>query len=109
MQWKRKGLRRGFLCKARSESCSISFMDLAAPHDDVLAQKDQANTVFLLHGYGLGAHCHLNEGSFGSAPGPTAGGQRVGDFRFFFVFAGWQGYLGSFAADFVSLLATGGD
>jgi hypothetical protein len=30
-------------------------MDLAAPHDDVLTQKDQANAVFLLHGYGLGA------------------------------------------------------
>ena len=28
-------------------------MDLAAPHDEVLAQKDQANTAFLLHGYGL--------------------------------------------------------
>ena len=28
-------------------------MDLEAPHNDVLAQKDQANTVFLLHGYGL--------------------------------------------------------
>ena len=29
-------------------------MDLEAPHDEVLAQKDQANTAFLLHGYGLG-------------------------------------------------------
>jgi len=29
-------------------------MDLAAPHDEVLAQKDQANTGFLLPGYGLG-------------------------------------------------------
>jgi len=28
-------------------------MDLAAPHDDVLTQKDQANAAFLLHGYGL--------------------------------------------------------
>ena len=28
-------------------------MDLEAPHDEVLAQKDQANTVFLLHSYGL--------------------------------------------------------
>jgi hypothetical protein len=28
-------------------------MDLAAPHDEVLAQKDQANAAFLLHGYGL--------------------------------------------------------
>ena len=27
-------------------------MDLEAPHDEVLAQKDQANTAFLLHGYG---------------------------------------------------------
>jgi hypothetical protein len=29
-------------------------MDLEAPRDEVLAQKDQANTAFLLHGYGLG-------------------------------------------------------
>jgi hypothetical protein len=28
-------------------------MDLAAPHDDVLTQKDQANTAFLLPGSGL--------------------------------------------------------
>ena len=28
-------------------------MDLEAPRDEVLAQKDQANTAFLLHGYGL--------------------------------------------------------
>ena len=28
-------------------------MDLEAPQDAVLTQKDQANTVFLLHGYGL--------------------------------------------------------
>ena len=28
-------------------------MDLAAPHDEVLTQKDQANAAFLLHGYGL--------------------------------------------------------
>lgn len=28
-------------------------MDLEAPHVEVLAEKDQANTVFLLHGYGL--------------------------------------------------------
>ena len=27
-------------------------MDLETPHDDVLAQKDQANTTFLLDGYG---------------------------------------------------------
>jgi len=27
-------------------------MDLEAYRDEVLAQKDQANTVFLLHGYG---------------------------------------------------------
>ena len=39
--------------KARSEARSISFMDLAAPHDEVLTQKDQANAAFLLHGYGL--------------------------------------------------------
>jgi len=41
------------LRKARSEARSLSFMDLAAPHDDVLTQKDQANAVFLLHGYAL--------------------------------------------------------
>jgi hypothetical protein len=29
-------------------------MDLEASRDEVLAQKDQANTVFLLHGYGQG-------------------------------------------------------
>jgi len=28
-------------------------MDLEAPHDDVLTQKNQANAVFLRHGYGL--------------------------------------------------------
>jgi hypothetical protein len=37
-------LRRGFLGKARSEVRSISFMDLEAPRDEVLTQKDQANT-----------------------------------------------------------------
>jgi len=52
MRWKRKWLSRGFLRKARSEARSLSFMDLAAPHDEVLAQKDQADAVFLLHGYG---------------------------------------------------------
>jgi len=31
---------------------SISFMDLEAPYDDVLTQKDQTNTAFLSHGYG---------------------------------------------------------
>ena len=30
--------------KARSEVRSISFMDLEAPRDEVLTQKDQANT-----------------------------------------------------------------
>jgi predicted CXXCH cytochrome family protein len=44
MQWQRKWLRRGFLGKARSEARSKSFMDLAALHDEVLTQKDQANT-----------------------------------------------------------------
>jgi len=29
-------------------------MDLEAPHDDVLTQRDQINTAFLLHGYGSG-------------------------------------------------------
>ena len=47
-------LRRGFLRKARSEARGISFMDLVAPCDDVLAQKDQANNAFLLHGSGIG-------------------------------------------------------
>ena len=53
MQWKRKWLRRGFLRKVRSEGRGISFMDLEAPHDEVLAQKDQASSAFLLHGSGL--------------------------------------------------------
>ncbi len=44
MQQKRKWLRRGFLGKARSEARGISFMDLAALHDEVLARKAQANT-----------------------------------------------------------------
>jgi len=35
-------------------------MDLEAPHDDVLTQKDQANTAFLLHGSGLGDHSPEN-------------------------------------------------
>ena len=52
MQEKRQWLRRGFLRKARSEVRSISFMDLEAPHDDVLTKKDQVNTAFLLHGSG---------------------------------------------------------
>ena len=40
-------------------------MDLAAPHDDVLAQKDQANTAFVLHGSGsrsCGLHGRANIG-----------------------------------------------
>jgi len=52
MQSKPKWLRRGFLRQARSEARSLSFMDLEAPHDEVLAQKDQANAGFRLHGYG---------------------------------------------------------
>jgi hypothetical protein len=52
MEQKRKWLRRGFLRKARSEARRLSFMDLEALRDEVLAQKDQANTAFLLHGYG---------------------------------------------------------
>jgi len=53
MQLKRKWLRRGFLRQAGSAVRGLSFMDLEAPHDDVLTQKDQTNAAFLLHGYGL--------------------------------------------------------
>jgi hypothetical protein len=35
-------------------------MDLAAPHDEVLAQKDQANAPFLLYGYGSDRHLPFN-------------------------------------------------
>jgi hypothetical protein len=53
MQKKHKWLRRGFLRKAGSEVRRLSFMDLEAPHDDVLAQNDQTNTAFLLPGHGF--------------------------------------------------------
>ena len=53
MQSKREWLRHGFVRKAGSEARSLSFMYLAAPHDAVVVQKDQANTAYLLHGYGL--------------------------------------------------------
>jgi len=55
------------LRKARSEARSISFMDLEAPRDEVLAQKDQANTVFLLHGSGLADMGSLSAGLRGLA------------------------------------------
>jgi len=73
------------LRKARSEARSLSFMDLAAPHDDVLTQKDQANAVFLLHGCGLkegptrpespvaqGHQCRIMQGAARRRPNPQA-------------------------------------
>jgi hypothetical protein len=42
-------------------------MDLAAPRDEVLTQKDQANAAFLLHGYGI-VHHYLTIQSMAGKP-----------------------------------------
>lgn len=48
----RKWLRRAFLGGAMSEASSLSFMDQAAPRDDVLTKKSKQTLPFVLHGYG---------------------------------------------------------
>ena len=77
MQSKGKWLRCGFLYKARSETRSISTMDLEAVHDEVLEQKDQANAAFLLPGSGLAGGRNPLETTGKAHPNPAHPGGRA--------------------------------